>query len=132
MYRPPRMLREQIKQFSNEFTSLILSLERLNRSINIAGDYNLNLIKINENGMCSEFFDLLTSHSLFSQTTLPTRFSHTCGTLIDNVFCKVYQTTKNTTAGILLNKLSDHQPYFVLLDTAVTKIPNPNLIKIHL
>ena len=132
MYRPPRMLREQIKQFSNEFASLILSLERLNRSINIAGDYNLNLIKINENGMCSEFFDLLTSHSLFPQTTLPTRFSHTCGTLIDNVFCKVCQTTKITTAGILLNKLSDYQPYFVLQDTAVAKIPNPNLIKIHL
>ena len=132
IYRPPRMLRDQIKQFINEFTSLILSLDKLNRSINIAGDYNLNLLKINENGMCSEFFDLLTSHSLFPQITLPTRFSHTSGTLIDNVFCKVYQTTKATTAGILLNKLSDHQPYFVLLDIALTKIPNPNLIKIHL
>ena len=52
--------------------------------------------------------------------------------LIDNVFCKVDQTTKATTAGILLNNLSDYQPYFVLLDIALTKIPNPNLIKIHL
>ena len=65
IYRPPRMLRDKIKQFINEFTSLILSLEKFYRSINIAGDYNLNLLKINENGMCSEFFDLLTSHSLF-------------------------------------------------------------------
>ena len=47
-------------------------------------------------------------------------------------FCKVYQTTKVTTAGILLNKLSDHQPYFILMDIALTKIPNPKLIKIHL
>ena len=82
--------------------------------------------------MCSEVFDLLTSHSLFPQITLPTRFSHTSGTLIDNVFYKVDQTTKVTTAGILLKKLSDHQPYFVLFDIALTKIPNPNLIKIHL
>ena len=32
----------------------------------------------------------------------------------------------------MLNKLSDHQPYFVLLDTALTKIPNPTFIKTHL
>ena len=74
IYRPPRMLRDQIKQFINEFTSLILSLEKCNRSINIAGDYNLNLLEINENGMCSEFFDLLTSYSLFLQITLPTTY----------------------------------------------------------
>ena len=82
--------------------------------------------------MCSELLDLLTSHSLFTQITLPTRFSHTSGTLIDNVFYKVYQITKVTTAGILLNKLSDHQPYFVLLVITLTKIQNPNLIKIHM
>ena len=49
IYRPPRMLKEQIKQFIKEFTTLILSLEKSNLNINFAGDYNLNLLKSNVN-----------------------------------------------------------------------------------
>ena len=65
IYRPPRTLREQTKQFINEFTSLVQDLDNTNFNIVLAGDYNLNLLKINENEICCELFDLLTSHSLF-------------------------------------------------------------------
>ena len=102
------MLKEQIKQFIKEFTTLIVSLEKSNMNINLAGDYNLNLLKINVNESCSEFFDLLVSHSLFPKITLPTRLAHDSATLIDNLFCKLNKPTHLTTAGILLNKLSDH------------------------
>ena len=45
IYRPPRMLKDEVKQFINEFTLLILSLEKHRLNINLAGDYNLNLLK---------------------------------------------------------------------------------------
>ena len=43
IYRPPRMLKDE---FINEFTLLILSLEKHRLNINLAGDYNnyLNLL----------------------------------------------------------------------------------------
>ena len=63
IYRPPRMLKDDVKQFINEFTLLMLSLEKHRLNINLAGDYNLNLLKINDDETCNEFFDLITSHS---------------------------------------------------------------------
>ncbi len=45
IYRPPNMLKEEIKQFINEFTLRILSLEKSKLNINLAGDYNQNLLK---------------------------------------------------------------------------------------
>ena len=77
IYRPPRMLNDEIKQFINEFTLLILSLEKHRLNINLAGDYNLNLLKINNDELCNELFYLITSHSLLPQITLPTRLTQT-------------------------------------------------------
>ena len=89
IYRPPRTNNEQINSFINEFSSAVVSLENSNRELIIAGDFNINLLKINENETYSNFFDTLTSHSLYPQITLPTRFTRTNGTLIDNFFCKL-------------------------------------------
>ena len=129
IYRPPRMIKEEIKQFINEFALLILSLEKYKLNINLAGDYNLNILKINNNELCNEFFDLITSHSLLPRITLPTRISNASGTLIDNILCKADFTIKPSTAGILLNKLSDHQPCFVLIDTTFARSHNPKFIR---
>ena len=96
------MLKDEIKQFINEF-SLLINIDEL----------------------CNEFFDLITSHSLLPQITLPTRLSQTNGTLIDNILCKAHISTKATTAGILLNKLSDHQPCFIILDITCYDCNNP-------
>ena len=100
-------------------------------NINLAGDYNLNLLKINANESCSEFFDLLVSHSFFPKITLPTRLAHDSATLIDNLFCKVNTPTHLSTAGILLNKLSDHQPCFILLETDFAHHKHSKCIKIY-
>ena len=120
------MLKDEIKQFVNEFTSLIVSLEKYRLSINLAGDYNLNLLKINNDELCSELFDLITSHSLLPQITLPTRLSQISGTLIDNILCKAHIYIK---PAILLNKLSDHQPYFIILDITFSGCNNPKFLR---
>ena len=123
------MLKDEIKQCINEFTLLIVSLEKYRLNINLAGDYNLNLLKINNDELCNEFFDVITSHSLLPQITLPTRLSQTSGTLIDNILCKAHISIKPTTAGILLNKLSDHQPCFIILDITCCGCNNPKFIR---
>ena len=59
---------------------------------------------------------MLTSLSYFPKITLPTRLSGNCGTLIDNFFCRISQSTLNASSGILIKQFSDHQPYFIFLD----------------
>ena len=71
------------------------------------------------------------SHSLFPKITLPTRLAHDSATLIDNLFGKLNKPTHLTTAGILLNKLSDHQPCFILLDTDFVHHKHSKFIKIY-
>ena len=75
---------------------------------------------------------MLTTHSFYPQITLPTRFCHTTGTLIDNFFLKKKkkQSTK-TKVGILLKTLSDHQPNFILFDMTINKEASPKFIQIN-
>ena len=131
IYRPPRMTREHTNTFCEEFTHLLQSLENSNKNIYLAGNYNLNLLKINENVICSDFFDVLTAHSYFPKITFPTRLTDRNGTLIDNFFCNFNQLTKQTIAGILLNKISDHQPYFLLSPVGKIKSQTSKFINIY-
>ena len=126
------MLNEQINAFTTEFSSVVASLTNSNNELIIAGDFNINLLKINEIEVNSNFFDTLISHSLYPQITLPTRFTRTNGTLIDNFFCKLNKTILESKTGILTNKLSDHQPYFMSLKITQKNEPLPKYIKINI
>ena len=94
-YRPPRDLNENYMQFLNEFTSIISLIDKTNSDIIIAGDFNINLLKINEKNSVGEFFDMLMSNSLYPHITLPTRFSNNNGTLNDNLFCRIDKYAKH-------------------------------------
>ena len=72
---------------------------------------------------------LLVSHSLYPQITLPTRFTRTNETLIDNFFCKLSKYTLESTAGILTKQCSYHQPYFMLLNITHVTESHPKFIK---
>ena len=103
IYRPPRSLNENYNEFINEFSNAISSLKNNHKqNLILAGDFNINMLKINEQENCSSFFDMLTSFSLFPQITFPTRFSNRTGTLIDNFFCSLTIYTLESTAGILI------------------------------
>ena len=78
----------------------------------------------------SEFFDLVMSHSLTPQITLPTRLTSNNGTLIDNIFCKLLTPISNTHAGIHINRLSDNQPCFIFIKTRATKENPPKRVHI--
>lgn len=111
---------------------MLSSLDQIQHNVIFVGDYNINLLKLNEDELISDFFDLLTSHSMYPQITLPTRFSERHGTLIDNLFCKLTKTILESRAGILIKQFSDHQPYFIFMDTTHNKQSNPKTTKIHM
>ena len=130
IYRPPNESIEHYTKFIAEFSSYLSTLESNNIDVIIAGDYNINLLKINERTIVSDYFDMLTSHSFFPKITLPTRLTNNNGTLIDNFLCKLTETTLDTTSGVILEKLSDHQPYFTVLNNISLKDPPPKFVRV--
>ena len=130
IYRPPRDLNENYKLFLSEFTPIISSFDRTNSDVIIAGDFIINLLKINEKEVFAEFFYSLISYSFYPHITLPTRLSKNNGTIIDNFFCKLTKSTMKPKSGILTKQLSDHQPYFAFLNTVSHIEPLPRYIKI--
>ena len=104
LYRPPR-LNQILKQVIEELTPIIDTMMSQNHNIALVGDTNINLLKMHENSIYCDFFDLLMSNSLNPHITLPTRFTKTNGTLIDNIFCKLLTPTNINCAGILIKNV---------------------------
>ncbi len=50
----------------------------------LAGDFNIDLLKLNEKNIISEYFDIITSNSFYPKITVPTWLTNNHGTLIDN------------------------------------------------
>ncbi len=95
----------------------------------MTGDTYLDLFKINEGHVFGDFFHTRTENGFYSKITLPTRFSNKHDTLLDTLFCKLTDTTINTTSGILIKKFSDNQPYFTFLKDIFDKDCPPKFIK---
>ena len=121
LYRPPHNTNDLYQTFINEFIPILEHLQRVNQEVIIAGDFNIDLLKINENATLGDYFNSLVAQSLFPQITLPTRFSDRNCTIIDNFLCKLTHNFKPSTTGILMSIISDHLPYFIFLDFITAK-----------
>ena len=128
LYRPPRDINNNYQTFINEFNTMLTSLDRSNSEIILAGDCNINLLKIHDRPMFNEFFDTIVSLSFYPQITLPTRFTDRSCTLIDNFFCKL--SSLQTAAGIITTDISDHLPYCMSLKVPIVKDQHPEYVYI--
>ena len=130
IYRPPRQNVDVIETFSEEVVHLF-NLLQLYKHVIVAGDFNLDLLKIKENIHISKYFESLLSSSFIPKITLPTRLTETNGTLIDNFLVKGSNKFSESTVGILMQNISDHLPYFIKLDY-LTKQNGPDKYIFHL
>ena len=130
IYRPPRNLTNNYRVFIDEITLMLNSYDRCKSEIILTGDFNINLLKINEREIFSEFYDTMISHGYCPKITLPTRFSNRNGTLIDNFFCKNSNSTISATSGIMIKQFSDHHPYFMFMNILKQNIQTPKYIQI--
>ena len=116
VYRPPKDINENYQTCIDEFANKLVYLNNNRNEVIIAGDYNIDLLKINDKPILSEYFDTITSHGFFPKITLPTRLSDHHRTLIDNFLCKLCKGFFKSTSGILISNISDHFPYFISLE----------------
>ena len=110
IYRPPKGNNNHasIDSFLQEFCPIIDNTTRQNKNLILAGDFNIDLLKLNTNGKYQEFYDFITGHNLLPNITLPTRLSKRSATLIDNIFSCNSNFCTPIDTGILVHKLSDH------------------------
>ncbi len=120
IYRPPNENFEFYNQFIEEFAPILVNLDKNNKDVILAGDFNIDILNINEKHI-SEYFDMPTSNSFNPKITIPARLTNTHATLIDNFLCKLTDNTLHTTSGVLIKMFSDHQPYFILLNNILTR-----------
>ena len=80
----------------------------------LLGDFNVDLLKIDEDPNSSSYFDTMTSNLFVPHIIHPTRITSTTKTLIDNIFSN----STNYAEGISGNftfSLSDHLAQFLII-----------------
>ena len=90
----------------------MLSIERFENDLKIRGDFNLELLKINENynDACTFYKDMSTM-TLVPSICKPTRLTNSTCTLIDNIFASNFH---NFYSGIITIDISDHMHVFII------------------
>ena len=112
IYRRPSDSIDELLLFNQEFALLLNKLQANPHKSYICGDFNINLLKINDSEHYNAFFENVTSTGFSTQITMPTRLSDNSNTLIDNIFtnniCKPHE------SGILVTPISDHLMQFCI------------------
>ena len=75
MYRPPSDLNKNYVTLIHEIGPILKELEKSNTGSILSGDFNINLLNINEKPFFNEFLDTMISHSFYTNITLPTRLT---------------------------------------------------------
>ena len=110
IYRPPKFNNNNttIRNFIDEITPVLNNLQSKSCDVVLAGDFNIDLLKINERELYGEFFDLMLSCNFFPQISLPSRFSKKNASLLDQIFVKNSFLDRSVSSAILFNDISDH------------------------
>ena len=78
------------------------------------GDFNINLLSVQSNGLCSDYLSLINSYNLLNTILRPTRVSNTSFTLIDNIwFGSCADLSKS---GIIMSNITDHYAISCVFD----------------
>ena len=110
-----------------EILSTTLSkIQRENKKVLIAGDFNYDLLKHESNANIADFLQLMLDNSYQPCITEPTRIINgNKPSLVDNIFSNCVETCSS---GNLFEKISDHLPNFVIIDSIKNK-PKPKCVK---
>ena len=77
----------------------------------ILGNFNINLLKINEREKYEDLFDMMCTNNFYPKIMFPTRIATRSHSLLDQIFCNVPCKEKaDISTSILLSGISDHFP----------------------
>ena len=103
-------------------SNVALSLEYYDKIVSgirgnaiIGTDQNFDLLKSISHTATTELLNNFMTHSFLPTINKPTRITHHCATLIDNIYVKIIERNNHLFSGVLLSDLSDHLPVFCLV-----------------
>ena len=118
VYRPPG---QDLDEFNTDFSQLISSLTKKNNDVFILGDFNIDLLKVHDHSLTSNFFDIMSSNHFLPSITKPTRITSNTSTLIDNILSNCI--SKMIDSFIIVTDISDHLPVMVRVNLTLSYKP---------
>ena len=112
------------KEFENLFLPTLQKANKEKKPVLIAGDFNIDLLKLNTDTFTSEYFDQLTNINFMPLITLPTRIASKSKTLIDNILFN--QFSHGIISGNINVSISDHSPQFAIIPFQTKKNKTKN------
>lgn len=113
IYRSPN---SNIQDFNNAIELLLEQIRKEKKTVYLMGDYNIDLIKVDNNAQYEHFVDIMVTHSLLPSIHKPTRITNDTATLIDNIFSNDCFSNIQSISGILCSDITDHFPIFKFCD----------------
>ena len=111
IYRHPKYKSTDLEQFSQYLDLNLKKLSKENKEVFICGDFNIDLLKIENKNSYLEFYNLLCSYSFQPLIIQPSRVVEGQEpSLIDNIFSN--NISDNTTSGNIYLTLSEHYSQF--------------------
>ena len=117
-----------LRDFTNKHLEPILeTISKENKECMLMGDFNVDLLKCNDNNSAGDFFNMFSSYFFSPFVLQPTRLRSK--TLIDNIFFNSLE--YSSVSGNLLYELSDHLTQFLILEGFAKErsMPEINIFK---
>ena len=127
VYRPPSM---SLSVFNKLLTDMFGKIQSENKFAYIFGDFNVNTMSnAIGNANAQEFKNIFSSNYCLPLITKPTRITHLCASLIDNIYSNVPINTSKCDSGILEVSISDHYAIFAIDNSTHIKANAPQVTK---
>ena len=116
--------------FNKLLSDMFGKIQSENKFVYIFGDFNVNTMSNTiENANAQEFKNIFSSNYCLPLITKPTRVTHLCASLIDDIYSNVPINTSKCDSGILEVSISDHYAIFAIDNSTHIKANAPQVTK---
>ena len=133
IHRPPNNNNnnQSIEVFIEDFSPIVDKISRNMSHGLIVGDFNINLLQIQEREKFGNFFDLMYVNGFLAKITFPTGFAEKSWSLIDQIFCRFPEPYITFSSAVIMSMISDHDPCIVSINLLKAKLHNPKFVKLR-
>ena len=111
IYRHPHNISDIYNNFLEYLDNTLSKLTNENKEIYLCGDFNSDLIKIDEDNNYKFFYELMASYGFTPFILLPTRITDHSATIVDNIFTN--NMSNKILSGNIVTDFSDHFSQFI-------------------
>ena len=131
IYRHPNGSKSDFNEFNKYLDSTLSKLVKEKKEIYICGDFNIDLLRMNDFETHLEFYTLLNSHGLLPFIVQPSRVvSNQIPSLIDNIFST--NISDAVSSGNIYLTLSEHFSQFASVNRSPIDVKNMTMYRRNL